>query len=60
MTRRSSFRPLRFFGLLILVLVAVVTPGCQFLQNEFFFFCPSPQSSHQQLQQDHQNLPERP
>ncbi len=28
-------------ALLVLVLVAVVTPGCQFLQNEFFFLCPA-------------------
>ncbi len=29
-------------ALLVLVLVAVVTPGCQFLQNEFFYLCPTP------------------
>ncbi len=37
----------RTWALVVLVLVAIVTPGCQFLQNEFFYLCPTPQGPQQ-------------
>lgn len=29
-------------ALLVVVVLVAVTPGCQFLQNEFFYLCPTP------------------
>ena len=40
-------RGLRALGLVTLLLATLATPGCQFLQNEFFFFCPPPPSVEQ-------------
>ena len=37
----------RTWALVVLVVVAIVTPGCQFLQNEFFYLCPTPQGPQQ-------------
>lgn len=37
-------RRFQICALLILAWLAAVTPGCQFLQNEFFYLCPTPQS----------------
>ncbi len=59
MTTRRSL-PTRLSGicaLLVLVLLAAVTPGCQFLQNEFFYLCPTPraqQDTNELSQQQHQ------
>ena len=48
----------RTCALLVLVLLAAVTPGCQFLQNEFFYLCPTPAKAQQDMnelsQQQHQ------
>ncbi len=44
-------------ALLVLVLLAAVTPGCQFLQNEFFYLCPTPraqQDTNEFSEQQHQ------
>ena len=34
--------PARVFAVVVLLAVAGITPGCQFLQNEFFYLCPPP------------------
>jgi len=57
-TRRSlPTRLSRTCALLVLSLLAAVTPGCQFLQNEFFYLCPTPkaqQDTSEFSQQQHQ------
>ncbi len=59
MTTRRSL-PTRLSAacaLLVLVLLAAVTPGCQFLQNEFFYLCPTPgaqQDTNELSEQQHQ------
>ncbi len=40
----------RTWALLALVLLATVASGCQFLQNEFFYLCPTPKTPAQQDQ----------
>lgn len=35
-SRRNSLRPLRLWGLLLML--AVLTQGCQFIQNEFYSY----------------------
>ena len=34
--------PARVFAVVLLLAAAGITSGCQFLQNEFFYLCPTP------------------
>lgn len=51
-------RPRRFriLALWVLAWLAAITPGCQFLQNEFFYLCPTPKS-HQDAQKESPRTP---